>query len=50
MRVKQRWRKATQSVYDAWIEEMDAKGHPGAEMVAEAERLIAKYRAEVKAR
>jgi len=43
-----RWRKATQSVYDDWIKAMDAKGLPGRKMVEDAEQLVAKYRAEGK--
>jgi TRAP-type C4-dicarboxylate transport system substrate-binding protein len=43
-----RWRKAVQPVYDNWVKEMTANGHPGKELLADAERLIAKYRAEVK--
>lgn len=46
---QQRWREATQGVYKSWIKEMEDQGHPGAEMVAAAERLIEKYRAEEKA-
>jgi TRAP-type C4-dicarboxylate transport system substrate-binding protein len=41
-----RWRKASQPVYDAWIKEMDAKGLPGRQMVEDADRLVAKYKAE----
>jgi TRAP-type C4-dicarboxylate transport system substrate-binding protein len=44
-----RWRKASQPVFDEWIKEMNAKGQDGAKLVAEAERLIAKYRASHKA-
>jgi TRAP-type C4-dicarboxylate transport system substrate-binding protein len=40
-----RWRKVSQPVYDDWIKEMNGKGMDGAKLVAEAERLIAKYRA-----
>jgi TRAP-type C4-dicarboxylate transport system substrate-binding protein len=43
-----RWRKAVQGVYDNWIKEMTANGHPGKELVADAEELIAKYAAEKK--
>jgi TRAP-type C4-dicarboxylate transport system substrate-binding protein len=39
-----RWRKASQPVYDEWIKEVNAKGLDGAKLVAEAERLIAKYK------
>jgi TRAP-type C4-dicarboxylate transport system substrate-binding protein len=45
-----RWRKASQPVYDAWIKEMDAKGFSGRQLVEEADRLIAKYKAENKAK
>jgi TRAP-type C4-dicarboxylate transport system substrate-binding protein len=44
-----RWRKASQPVFDEWIKEMNAKGHDGGKLVAEAERLIAKYKASHKA-
>jgi TRAP-type C4-dicarboxylate transport system substrate-binding protein len=40
-----RWRKATQPVYDAWVKEMNDKGLPGREMLADAERLVAQARA-----
>jgi TRAP-type C4-dicarboxylate transport system substrate-binding protein len=43
-----RWRKATQPVYDDWIKTMNAKGFPAAQMVKDAEALIAKYKAEAK--
>mgnify|MGYP001282599566 CR=1 FL=1 len=43
-----RMRKASQPVYDDWIKEMNAKGYDGAKLVAEAERLIAKHKAENK--
>jgi TRAP-type C4-dicarboxylate transport system substrate-binding protein len=43
-----RWRKAAQPAYDQWIKEMDAKGLPGAQMVKDAEALVAKYKAQVK--
>jgi TRAP-type C4-dicarboxylate transport system substrate-binding protein len=39
-----RWRKASQPVYDEWIKEANAKGLDGAKLIAEAERLIAKYK------
>lgn len=38
-----KWRKAMQPVYDAWVKDMTAKGHPGKELLADAEALIAKY-------
>jgi TRAP-type C4-dicarboxylate transport system substrate-binding protein len=40
-----RWRKATEPVYQSWIKDMDAKGHPGKQMVADFEQLVAKYKA-----
>jgi len=40
-----RWRKATESVYQSWIKDMNAKGLPGRQMVAGAEQLVAKYKA-----
>ncbi len=43
-----RWRKATDPVYAKWIKDMDAKGLPGKQMVAEAEQLVAKYKAQAK--
>ncbi len=43
-----RWRKAAQPAYDAWIKEMNEKGLPGAQMVRDAEALIAKYKGQVK--
>lgn len=45
-----RWRKASQPAYETWIKDMDAKGLPGREMVADAERLVAKYKAAAKAK
>jgi TRAP-type C4-dicarboxylate transport system substrate-binding protein len=43
-----RWRKASQPAYDDWIKDMNGKGLPGAQMVNDAEALIAKYKAQVK--
>ena len=43
-----RWRKAAQPAYDDWIKAMNAKGLPGAQMVSDAEALIAKYAAMAK--
>ena len=40
-----RWRKAAQPAYDDWIKEMNDKGLPGRQMVEDAERLVAKYKA-----
>lgn len=43
-----RWRKVTQPVYDDWVKTMTEKGYPGAQMVADAEALVAKYKAAAK--
>jgi TRAP-type C4-dicarboxylate transport system substrate-binding protein len=43
-----RWRKAAQPSYDNWIREMNDKGLPGRQMVEDAEKLIAKYAADMK--
>ena len=43
-----RMRKASQPVFDDWIKEMNGKGYDGAKLLAEAERLIAKYKASYK--
>jgi len=43
-----RWRKAAQPAYDAWVKEMDGRGLPGAQMVKDAQALIAKYTAAAK--
>lgn len=43
-----KWRKAVQPVYDDWVKEMTAKGHPGKELLAGAIALIAKYKAKQK--
>ena len=40
-----RMRKASQPVFDDWIKEMNGKGYDGNKLLAEAERLIAKYKA-----
>ena len=42
------WRKAMQPVYDSWVKDMTAKGHPGKELLAAAEALIDKYQAQAK--
>ena len=39
-----RWRKATESVYENWIKDMNAKGHPGKQMVADFEQLVVMYK------
>jgi TRAP-type C4-dicarboxylate transport system substrate-binding protein len=38
-----RWVAATEPVIDAWIEDMNARGHDGAALVAEARALIEQY-------
>lgn len=40
------WEQAAQATIDDWIAEMDARGHDGAALVAEARALIEKYSAE----
>jgi TRAP-type C4-dicarboxylate transport system substrate-binding protein len=40
-----RWRKVSQPVFDDWIKELNGRGYDGAKLVAEAERLIGKYKA-----
>jgi TRAP-type C4-dicarboxylate transport system substrate-binding protein len=45
-----RWRKVSQPVYDQWVKDMNAKGLPGKQMLDDAERLIARYAAEDKAK
>ena len=37
------WRVATQPVIDAWVVEMDAAGHDGLSLLAEARTLISGY-------
>lgn len=39
----ERWKKATQPVVDAWIKRVDGMGKDGSAMIADAERLVAKY-------
>ena len=38
-----RWRIAAQPVIDGWVEKVDAMGHDGEAMLADARRLVAKY-------
>ena len=45
---RERWRAATQPVIDGWVEKVDAMGHDGAAMLADARRLVAKYGDEVR--
>lgn len=40
---RDRWREATQPVYDSWVEKMESKGLPGEKVLKEVQRLIAKY-------
>ena len=40
---RERWRTATQPVIDGWVEKVDATGHDGEAMLADARRLVAKY-------
>jgi len=40
---RERWRAATQPVIDGWIEKVNALGHDGEAMLADARRLVAKY-------
>lgn len=42
---RKRWRQAVQPVYDAWVKDMESKGMPGKQMLADAESLIEKYSA-----
>jgi TRAP-type C4-dicarboxylate transport system substrate-binding protein len=38
------WIKASASLYDDWVADMDKRGMPGKQMLAEARDLLAKYR------
>ena len=40
---RERWRTATQPVIDGWVEKVNAMGHDGEAMLADARRLVAKY-------
>ena len=40
---RQRWREKTQAVIDGWVEKVGALGHDGRALLADAERLLAKY-------
>ena len=40
---RERWRAATQPVIDSWVEKVNATGHDGEAMLADARRLVAKY-------
>ena len=40
---RERWRTATQPVIDGWVEKVNALGHDGEAMLADARRLVAKY-------
>ena len=41
---RERWKTATRMVADAWIAKVDAMGHDGQALLADARRLVAKYR------
>ena len=45
---RERWRAATQPVIDSWVEKVNAMGHDGEAMLADARRLVAKYGDEVR--
>ena len=38
-----RWREETRTVIDGWVEKVDALGHDGQALLADARRLVAKY-------
>ena len=40
---RERWRTVLQPVTDDWVEKVDAMGHDGAAMLADARRLVAAY-------
>lgn len=40
---RERWRSATRAVIEAWLDRVDAMGHDGDAMLADARRLVAKY-------
>ena len=40
---RERWRTVLQPVTDDWVEKVDAMGHDGAAMLADARRLVAEY-------
>ena len=40
---RERWVQATRPVVDRWIEKVDALGHDGRALLADAKRLVAKY-------
>ena len=40
---RERWRSATRPVIEAWLKKVDAMGHDGEAMLADARRLVAKY-------
>ena len=40
---RERWRIAAQPVIDGWVEKVNAMGHDGEAMLADARRLVAKY-------
>ena len=40
---RERWRTALQPVTDGWVEQVNAMGHDGEAMLADARRLVAEY-------
>ena len=38
------WVKASAGLYDDWVAELDKRGQPGKQMLAEARELLVKYR------
>lgn len=38
------WIKASHPLYDDWAADMDKRGLPGKQMLAQAQALLAKYR------
>ena len=40
---RERWRTAAQPVIDGWVEKVNAMGHDGEAMLADARRLVANY-------
>ena len=40
---RERWRSALQPVTDGWVEQVNAMGHDGEAMLADARRLVAEY-------
>ncbi|RYF36440.1 MAG: C4-dicarboxylate ABC transporter, partial [Comamonadaceae bacterium] len=38
------WVKASASLHDEWVADMDKRGQPGKQMLQDAKDLLAKYR------